>query len=347
MIPRLHETWTLGELAAALGRSWRGDEAATLEDAADLASATGTQLACLYDARRIADARASAAGALIAAEAVAEALPSRNLIFSPAPKADFARAMELLRPLRPLPAGVHPTAVVAEDAELGERVHIGAQAVISSGCKIGEGSLIGAGSVLLEGVELGPRVEIHPRVVLYPGTIVGEGSLILAGAVIGAPGFGQAHDESGRAVRVPHLGRVVLGREVEIGANTTVDRASFGETRIADRAKLDNLVQIGHNAVVGEDAMVAAQSGLAGSSSLGRGVRVGGQSGLADHVHVGGGSAVAAKSAVFHSVEEGEVVAGIPAQPIGRWRRMVSVQGKLPELWAEVRRWARKEKDSG
>jgi len=173
-------------------------------------------------------------------------------------------------------------------------------------------------------------------VVVYPQTTIGPRSTLLAGAVVGAPGFGHAVDEAGRALRIPHVGRVVIEEDCEVGANTTIDRATFGETRIRSRARLDNLVQIGHNVDVGPDCMLAGQSGIAGSTRLGRGVLMGGQSGIADHRTVGDGSIVAAKSAVLSDLESGQVVAGIPAMPMARWRRLVAIQSRLPELWRRV-----------
>ncbi|HHN73617.1 MAG TPA: UDP-3-O-(3-hydroxymyristoyl)glucosamine N-acyltransferase [Acidobacteria bacterium] len=332
---RGRESWTLGRLAAALGRPWQGQSECVIEGVASLAAAGEKDLAAVYDPRQAGLLTTSRAAVVIVPQTAT--VDQRNLIVSPCPKADFARAVELIRPTTAPQPGIHPSAVIDPAAEIAEDAEIGPLVVVSRGCRVGPGCRLGAGAVLLEEVELGARVALHPRVVLYPRTIIGDDVLVLAGAVIGAPGFGQAHDEDGRAVRVPHLGRVVVAPGAEIGANTTIDRAAFGETGIGARAKLDNLVQIGHNAVVGEDAMIAAQSGLSGSSRLGRGVRVGGQSGLADHVEVADGAAVAAKTAVFHSVAEKEIVAGIPARPIASWRRMVAVQARLPELWAKLR----------
>jgi UDP-3-O-[3-hydroxymyristoyl] glucosamine N-acyltransferase len=341
MIPAGRRTFSLAELASALGLAYRGDGEAELSGVAELARAGSGELAALYDRRQAEAARASGAAALVVDEEVADQLPGRDLLVAAAPKAAFARAAAMLRPPSRPETGIHPSAAVSEEAELDDDVCVGPGASIGALCRVGRGTVIGAGAVLLDEVEVGRDVWIHPRAVIYPHTVVGDRAQVFAGAVVGAPGFGHAHDEAGRAVRIPHLGRVVVEEDAEIGANTCIDRASFGETRIGARAKLDNLVQIGHNALVGPDAMMAGQSGLSGSARLERGVVVGGQSGVADHVTVGERSAVAAKSAVFQDVGPGEVVAGVPAQPISRWRRMVAAQAKLPEIWSAVRRLGR------
>lgn len=345
MIPAGRQTWTLAELAEALGLPFRGDGSTSLQDSADVGAAGPGQLAALYDKTRLSEAMDSRASVLVVSSEVADQLGERALLVSEAPKAAFARATALIRPQQAPRPGVHPSAVVSTRADLEAGVHVGPHVVIEAGCRIGRGSILGAGTVLMQNVEIGENVWVHPRVVIYPETRVGDRVAIFSGAVIGAPGFGHAHDEQGRAVRVPHLGRVVIEEDVEIGANTCVDRASFGETRIGARARFDNLVQVGHNAAVGADAMVAAQCGLSGSSRLGRGVLMGGQSGLADHVSVGDGSSVAAKTAVLQDVGPGEVVAGIPAQPISRWRRMVTIQGRLPEMWSAFRRLGREDRE--
>jgi len=336
--PRSSRTQKLAELAEALGLTFRGDPDAAVSRVSDLGTAGRDDLAALYDRKLIDEAMRSKAGVLVVPAALAARFGKRNLILAEAPKAALARAAALVHPVPPPASGVHETAVVGRDVVLGDDVAIGPNAVVGDRCVIGSGSVLGAGVVLLDDVRLGEGVELHPRVVLYPRTEVGAGCVLLAGAVIGAPGFGHARDERGRAIRVPHFGRVVLEECVEVGANTTIDRATFGATVIGARSRLDNLVQVGHNARVGADCMVAAQSGLSGSSELGDGVVVGGQSGLADHVAVGSGSAVAAKTSVFKNVEPGSMVAGTPAMPISRWRRMVAVQARLPEIWAAERR---------
>jgi UDP-3-O-[3-hydroxymyristoyl] glucosamine N-acyltransferase len=336
VIPHASRTWCAADLARALGAEYRGPEEVVLTHAADLEGAGPDALAALYDSKFAARARASRAGALVVPAAAAEELGGRALLVVKAPKAAFARAIALLHPQpRPVP-GIHPAAVIGRDVVLGAEVTIGPCVVVGDRCRLGDRVLIGAGSVLLDEVELGDDVTLHPRVVIYPRTVVGARSTLLAGAVVGAPGFGHAFDEAGRALRVPHLGRTVIGEDCEIGANATIDRATFGETRLGDRARLDNLVQIAHNVEVGPDSMLAAQSGIAGSTRIGRGVMMGGQSGIADHRVVGDRVVVAAKSAVLSDLEGGQTVAGVPAVPIARWRRMVTVQARLPELWRRL-----------
>jgi UDP-3-O-[3-hydroxymyristoyl] glucosamine N-acyltransferase len=339
VIRRGRATWRVSELAEALGLAFVSGRDAEIEGVASLGDAGPRDLAAVYDARVSDAARSSRAGALIVPPGLADAFDDeRPLILSDAPKAALARAIERVHPLVDPARGVHPTAVVADDAVIGDGCAIGPMAHVGAGARLGERVVVGPGAVVLEGAEIGDDAELHPRVVVYPETIVGRRCRLLAGCVVGAPGFGHAVDEGGRAVRVPHLGRVVLEDDVEIGANATVDRATFGTTRLGERSRLDNLVQIGHNASVGADAMIAAQSGLSGSSELGAGCLVGGQSGLADHVKVGDRAVVAAKTAVFGDVEPGAVVAGTPAMPMKSWRRLAVIQAKLPEVWKDLLR---------
>lgn len=336
MIPRRARHWRLEGLAQALGLPFRGDPGVLVRAAADLSGAGAFDLAALFDGRRKGDALASSALALIVPEGLAADFAGRHLLLSRFPRADFARAIDLLHPeVRPA-AGLHPSVQVGSGVVLGQGIWAGAGVLIGDGCRIGDGARIGPGCVLLDEVDLAEEVVLHPRVVLYPRTVIGARSVVLAGAVIGAPGFGFAPGPAG-PVRVPHLGRVVIEEDVEIGANTTIDRATFGETRIGARTKLDNLVQVAHNVTVGPEVMIAAQSGLSGSCTLGQGVVVGGQSGVADHIAVGRGSLVAAKTAVFGDVAPGEAVAGIPACPAARWRRITALEQRLPQIWKTLR----------
>jgi UDP-3-O-[3-hydroxymyristoyl] glucosamine N-acyltransferase len=223
----------------------------------------------------------------------------------------------------PLPAGaqrgavVHPGAFVHPSAQLGEG------AVVHPGAYVGAGCAVGAGTV------------VYPHAVLYPGTVVGRGCRIHAGAVLGADGFGF-HPGARGPEKVPQVGRVVLGDEVEVGANSTVDRAFLSTTRLGDRTKLDNLVQIGHNCQVGRGVVFAGQAGLSGSVTVGDGVQVGGQVGIADHAAVGAGALLAAQSGIHGRVAAGEAVFGSPAMPMRQARRVFALLRRLPALFAEV-----------
>ncbi len=337
MIPRVPRPRALRELARALGLPLRGGGGdAGIRGAAPLDAAGPGDLAALYDPRFADAARASRAGALIVPEEVADRFPDRPVLPSRAPKADFARAIELLYPEPSPEPGVDTRAVLGRDVVLGHEVSIGPLAHVGDGCRLGDRVVIGPGAVLLEGVVVGADTRIHPGVIVYPGTEIGRRCRLLAGAVIGAPGFGVAVDAEGRTVRLPQLGRVVLEDDVEIGANTTVDRAMFGETRIGAGTRLDNLVQVGHNVRFGRNVLVAAQSGFAGSSSVGDGTLVGAQAGVGDHVRVGGRAVLATRSGVLKDVADGEAVAGFPAMPLAAWRRLVVILRRLPETWRRI-----------
>jgi len=339
----------LGELARALGLLLRGGgEDLLVHGAAPLDKAGPADLAALYDPRFVDAARASRAGALVVPEDVADRFPDRPVLPAAAPKAVFARAIHLLYPEPSPEPGVDPRAVVGRDVVLGEGVAIGPLACIGDGCRLGNRVVVGPGAVLLPGVTVGEDTRIHPGVVVYPGTEIGRRCRLLAGAVIGAPGFGVALDADGTTVRLPQLGRVVLEDDVEIGANTTVDRAMFGETRIGAGTRLDNLVQVGHNVRLGRNVLVAAQTGFAGSSSVGDGTLIGAQAGVGDHVRVGTGAVLATRAGVLKDVADGAAVAGFPAMPLATWRRVVTILRRLPEAWRRLgRRGGGREKEEG
>jgi UDP-3-O-[3-hydroxymyristoyl] glucosamine N-acyltransferase len=196
--------------------------------------------------------------------------------------------------------------------------------------------VVGAGCVIGDGCHIGPESELAPRVVLYPGTWIGARCLIHAGVVLGADGFGFA-TVAGEHHKVPQVGRVVIEDDVEIGANSAVDRAMLGATRIGAGTKIDDLVMIAHGVRLGERCLLAGQAGVAGSASLGAGVTLAGQAGVAGHLEIGGGAVVAAKSAVFEDLPERSFVAGIPAVDHRRWKRALALQKRLPELRRSLR----------
>jgi UDP-3-O-[3-hydroxymyristoyl] glucosamine N-acyltransferase len=249
----------------------------------------------------------------------------------------FARALELFyKPVLPTP-GIHPSAIIAEDARVGPDASIGPYVVIARGCKLGTRATLHAHVVLYPGVCIGDGVILHSGVVVREFCEIGNRVTIQNGAIIGSDGFGFAPVGDGTYYKICQTGRVVIEDNVEIGANTTVDRAAVGETRIRCGAKLDNLVQIGHGAQVGENSVLAAQVGLAGSTKLGRNVQAGGQAGFAGHQEVGDGAIITAQAGVHGEILAGAVISGSPAFDNAAWRRSVIAFPKLPDMQRQLR----------
>jgi UDP-3-O-[3-hydroxymyristoyl] glucosamine N-acyltransferase len=262
-----------------------------------------------------------------------QAPPGRTVIRHPNPHLAFAQLIALFRPPAPRPApGVHPSAIVAPGARLGADVAVEAGAVIEEGAEIGEGAAIGALSYVGPGAKIGPETRLFPRVVLYHGVTVGARCIIHSGAVIGSDGFGFATDEKGRHVKIPQVGTVVIEDEVEIGANTTIDRAALGETRIGRGTKIDNLVMVAHNVEVGAGSILVAQSGISGSTKLGKHVIVAAQAGLTGHIEIGDRAVIAAQSGVTKDVAPGAQVLGSPAFPTPGSKLAYALIARLPEM---------------
>jgi len=261
----------------------------------------------------------------------------RPAIRTATPRVSFIRLLELFEAPRPAKSGVHPTVSIGENCRisptatimvncvLGDNVLVGEEAVVYPQCFVGDGATIGTGAVL------------HPQVVVGARCVVGRRCILFPGVVIGGDGFGY-HDEGGVRLRIPHLGNVVLEDEVEVGANTTIDRAVLGSTVISAGTKIDNLVQIGHNVQIGAKCYLVAQVGIGGSTKIGNGVVLGGQSGISDHLTIGDRVMVAGKSAVRESLPAGEIVGQPPAFPIRVTNELVRLLPQLPELFSRVGR---------
>jgi UDP-3-O-[3-hydroxymyristoyl] glucosamine N-acyltransferase len=248
------------------------------------------------------------------------------------PRLWFAKAAKLLMPEIHV-TGVHPTAVVAPDAVLGEGVSVGPGAAIGDLTIIGRFTRVEAGAVVGSMVQIGEHCLIHPRAVLYAGTVLGNRVVVHAGAILGADGFGYVRDEvTGAYTQFPQQGRLVVEDDVEIGANTTIDRGALSETRIRRGVKLDNLVHIGHNCDVGEDVVIAAQTGISGSSTVGKGAILAGQVGIGDHAHVGPGVILGGQAGVLSGKTletTGTVLWGTPAKPLREYLRELAALGRL------------------
>jgi UDP-3-O-[3-hydroxymyristoyl] glucosamine N-acyltransferase len=275
------------------------------------------------------------ASAIILGEDLPEvAIPSLR---TPNPYLAFARALELFyQPVFPEP-GIHPTAVIAPDASIGPRASIGAYVVVGKDCLIGAGVILHPHAVLYPGVTIGSDTLLHSHVVVREFCVIGSRVTIQNGAVIGSDGFGFAPQEDGSYYKICQTGRVIIEDEVEIGANTTVDRAAVGDTIVRRGAKLDNLVQVGHGAQVGENSVIAAQVGLAGSTRVGRNVKIGGQAGLAGHLEVGDGAIITAQSGSSHDIPPGAVLSGSPAINNSIWLRAMVAMPRLPAILHKLR----------
>ncbi len=229
------------------------------------------------------------------------------------------------------PKGVHETAVVGAGVRLGADIYLGPYAVIEDDCELGDRVIVGAGCFVGKGSRIGNRTTLYPNVTVYHGTEIGRAVIVHSGAVIGSDGFGFAFDGN-KFHKIPQVGKVVLEDEVEIGANTAIDRAALGVTRIGRGAKIDNLVQIGHNVTVGAHTVIAGQTGVSGSTKIGNTVQIGGQAGLAGHLVVGDRARIGAQAGVSKSVPEGTIVSGYPARPHREEIRIEAAQARLPEL---------------
>jgi len=298
------------------------------------AGATSADIVFAEDASAAAEALGSKAGVVVLRAGLVGAYPARKCVVeSSQPRLWFARAAKLLRQSQPV-GGVHLSAVIGAGVKLGEDVTVGACAVIEDGAQIGARTRIEAGAVICRGVRVGDYCHIYPRAVLYPGTTLGNWVVVHAGAVLGADGFGYVRNPStGAYTQFPQQGTLVVEDEVEIGANTTIDRGALAETRIRRGVKIDNLVHVGHNCDIGEDVILVALTGISGSSSVGKGAVLAGQVGIGDHAHVGPGVILGGQSGVFNgktaAAEPGTVLYGTPARPLKQVLREQAVLARL------------------
>jgi UDP-3-O-[3-hydroxymyristoyl] glucosamine N-acyltransferase len=258
---------------------------------------------------------------------------------TPNPYYAFACTVELFNPQERPEPGISPVAVVHAGATLGKDVSIGPFAVVEEGAVVGDRAIIMAGVYVGKRASVGDDSLLYPRVTLYHGVRVGKRAILHSGCVIGSDGFGFAPSEKGFR-KIPQIGTVEVDDDVEIGANTTIDRATLGVTRIGRGTKLDNLIQVGHNVDIGSDTVVASQTGISGSCKVGSRVMIGGQVGLAGHLEIGDGVMLGAKSGVAASIsaKEAQVWSGIPAMPHRTWLRVAMLMSSLPELFRRVKR---------
>ncbi|HMO81403.1 MAG TPA: UDP-3-O-(3-hydroxymyristoyl)glucosamine N-acyltransferase [Pyrinomonadaceae bacterium] len=249
----------------------------------------------------------------------------------------YTRALRHFHPEPPIRPGIHPSAVIDPAAEVSGEAEIGANVVIGAGCRVEKGVTIFPNVTIYDGASIGEGSVIHSGVSVRENCEIGRNCIVHNNSTIGSDGFGYAKDEEKRWLKIPQVGRVVLEDDVEIGANTAIDCASVGETRIKRGAKIDNLVQIGHSCTVDEDALICSQTGLAGSSVIGKRVILAGQVGIAGHLKVGDDAVITAKSATSHDIEPGKIISGIPGFDNREWLRSTAAFRRLGDLGRTVR----------
>jgi UDP-3-O-[3-hydroxymyristoyl] glucosamine N-acyltransferase len=328
---------TIRELADFLGCTLEGDAAARVSGVASPASARAEDLIYVDSPRHLDRAAASAARCVVIAPGIS--MPGKSLLRAANPKLLFARAAEWLLPPAPIAMGIHPTAVIAPSAQLALGAAVGPYAVIEEDVRIGTGTEIGAFCFLGRGARLGEGCRLYPRVTLYAGARLANRVILHSGAVIGSDGFGYVAEE-GKRRKFPQVGGVVIHDDVEIGANTTIDRGSLDRTEIGAGAKLDNLVHVAHNVSIGQNTVIAAQTGISGSSVIGKNVAIGGQVGVADHCEIEDDAVVGAQAGIPSGkiVRSGQIVWGTPARPLDKFKKQFAWFSRLPELAERVKR---------
>ena len=331
----------LSELAALTGGRIEGDSDPEIVGAAGLDEAQPGQIAFLANPRYTPRVNETAASAIFAAE---DAIIERDIpiVRSKDPYLAYTRALRLFHPEPSTKSGRHPSAVIDETARIADDVLIGACSVIGSGVQIDSGVRIYPNVTIYSDVSIGKNSVIHSGTAIRERSVIGERVVIHNNVVVGCDGFGYAKDEERRWLKIPQTGRVVVEDDVEIGAGTTIDRASVGESRIGRGSKIDNLVQIGHSCTVGEDTLLCAQVGLAGSSHIGNRVILAGQAGVAGHLTIGDDVVITAKSATSHDIPAGKVISGIPAFDNKDWLRSTAAFRRLGEMQRTLRDLARR-----
>lgn len=327
--------YPLGELAGAIDARLEGDPAVEITGIARLEDAGPSDLSFLANPRYEESARASTAGAIVVGNGYRG--ESQNVLRSDNPYLAFARAVELLSPAPAPEFGVAGTAVIDPSVRVPPDASIGHHAVLAAGVELGAGVVVGAGSVLEEGVVIGDGTRLGPRVTVHRGTRIGRRCVVLSGTVLGSDGFGYATDQAGCHQLVPQRGGLLIEDDVDIGANTTIDRGSIGDTTIGAGTKIDNLVHIAHNVRIGKSAILVAQVGIAGSTRIGDHVALGGQAGVIGHAAIGDRVRIGGQAGVIGDLDEDTEVSGYPARPHREQMRAYALFARLPELFERLK----------
>ena len=329
-------SYRLSEITLQLGGRVMGDAGVSITQIATLEAAQPDQISFLTNSKYRAQLATTRAGAVILASADADATDLPRII-TDNPYAYFAKVSAMLNPLPEARPGVHPSAVIGAGAKIDATASIAATAVIGEGATIGAFSVVGEGCSVGANVVIGSRVRLYPRVVIYRGCVIGDNLIAHSGAVIGSDGFGFAMEE-GRWNKIPQIGRVIIGNDVEIGANTTIDRGALDDTVIEDGVKLDNQIQVAHNVRIGAHTAIAGCVGIAGSTTIGRYCRIGGSAGILGHLHIADHVEIAAFSLIGKSIREaGSYAAIFPFSKTDDWRKNAVHLRHLDDLVKRVK----------
>jgi len=332
-------SFTIAEIARRLDGEVLGDGHAVLTGLAPAETARPGDLTFAENAEYFAAAEHSAATAIIADKACAS--DKKILIRVANPRLAFARALAAFFPEPVLPAGLHPSAVIAASAQIDPSAHVGPHCAIGERVRLGPNCVLQGGNYIGDDAVLGEGTNLFPNVTIYPRSQLGRRVRIHAGSVIGSDGFGYVFDRSFHR-KIPQIGNVIIGDDVEIGSNVSVDRGALGSTIIGQGTKIDNLVQVGHNVEIGEYSILCAQVGIAGSAKLGKFCVLAGQVGIAGHLKIGNQVTIGSKSGVMHNIPDGQTWLGIPAQPDRQFKRVVIAMQRLPDLLKKVAAWEKK-----
>jgi UDP-3-O-[3-hydroxymyristoyl] glucosamine N-acyltransferase len=331
----------LGELAAQLGCNLEGDENIEVHRAAGIENAQAGEVTFLSNPKYSRELGKTLASAVFVDEKVViqrtPGLPPLAALRSKNPYFDFARAIDLFCPSTPYPPGIHPTAVVAKSAKIGEGAHIGPYCFVDEGAAIGRNAVLHSFVTIYRGARIGDDFFAHAHSVVREGCRIGDRVILQNGVVIGGDGFGFAKQRDGRWYKMLQAGITVIGDDVEIQANSCVDRATVGETRIGKGAKLDDLVLVGHGGAVGENTLLCGQVGLAGTTRVGNNCILGGQVGCSGHLTVGDGAMITPQSGVPNDVPPGALYSGSPVVEHRQWLKNAAAISRVPELAKTVR----------
>jgi UDP-3-O-[3-hydroxymyristoyl] glucosamine N-acyltransferase len=327
---------TLKELADFVNGELTGGDKIEIWGVAGIEDAKEGQVTFLANPKYAANISTTGASAIIVPMEITEA--SKPLIRTKNSYLAFAKAMTLFTSEMPtLPAGIHQTAIIGKNSRIAKNAAIGAYAIIGDDVIIGENSVIYPHVYIGNKTKIGSDVLIYPLVSIRNDIDIGNKVIIHSGTVVGSDGFGFAPTEDGKSFKIPQLGKVIIGNDVEIGANVTIDRATMGATKIGQGTKIDNLVQIAHNVEIGENCLIVAQVGISGSTRIGNNVVVGGQVGIVGHINIGDRAKIGAQAGVTRPVEAGEIVSGYPARPHRETLKIEAQLHKLPELARTVK----------